>query len=302
MPRWEVAAAAAAGLGEGPVWDDRAGCLFFVDIEQRSIHRLNPASGETGVKEVGSAVSAAIPRRDGGLVLALADGLYFYEWDTEELRLATPLDDPLGPRQRMNDAKCDPRGRLWAGRTAADPRAGISSLYRFGKQGAELVVPDCALANGLGWSPDGALMYFVDSRKHTVYEFDYDLDRGSMSNGRTFISVPETDGFADGMTVDAEGFVWIALYFGSRVQRYAPDGTLADAIDFPVSKVTSVCFGGSKLTDLYVTSASMGLSAAELEDQPYAGYLFVVPDAGQGLPSVRFDPTTINPLDVRSTS
>jgi sugar lactone lactonase YvrE len=145
----------------------------------------------------------------------------------------------------------------------------------------------------MGWSPAGDLMYLVDSRARIIVAFDYDIESGELSGRRTWLTVPETAGFADGMAVDAEGGVWVAMYLGSAVHRYDPDGTLTDVIQLPVRKVTSVCFGGQELADLYITTARAGLTANELMAQPHAGDVFVVPGAGRGQPSVRFDPATI---------
>jgi sugar lactone lactonase YvrE len=257
--------------------------------------RLDIPAGTVATEPVRQPISAAIPRTDGGLALALADGLYMMTWGGEGPQRVIAMDTVDDPTVRLNDAKCDPRGRLWAGSIATDFRPGVSTVYRFGPHGAIPVITGCQLANGMGWSPDATRMYFVDSRARTIEAFDYDIDSGAVSGRRTWLSVPESDGWADGMTVDAEGGVWVAMYLGSAVRRYDPEGALSDVIELPVGKVTSVCFGGPDLADLYITSASAGLSADDLAQQPHAGALFVIPDAGRGLPSARFDPATINP-------
>jgi sugar lactone lactonase YvrE len=290
---WEVAVDAHAQLGEGPVWDAAESCLWFVDVPQQRVHRLDPVGGTLVSQKVGQQVGSAIPRRDGGLVLGLADGIHLAEWGEPQTRLIMSIAGADDPTVQLNDAKCDPRGRLWAGSMATDFRPGVSTLYRFGPQGAVPVVVGCALANGMGWSPTGDLMYFVDSRARIIAAFDYDIDSGELSGRRTWLKVPEAAGYADGMAVDAEGAVWVAMYLGSSVHRYDPDGKLTDVIEMPVRKVTSVCFGGEKLTDLYITSARSGLTPEELIEQPHAGDVFVVPSAGHGQPSVRFDPATI---------
>lgn len=294
MTGWEVAVGIRADLGEGPVWDSTAGCLWFVDIHGRSVHRLDASAGTVARHDVARQIGAAIPRTDGGLVLALDNGIHLYTWGESTTELVIPVGDG-DPAIRMNDAKCDPRGRLWAGTMATDFRPGVSTLFRFGRRGAFAAVRGCALANGLGWSPDGTRMYFVDSRRRIVEAFDYDVETGEISGRRTWLTVPEADGWADGLTVDAEGGVWVAMYLNGAVHRYDPDGALSEVIRLPTRKVTSVCFGGTGLADLYVTSASSGLSARELEAEPQAGFVFVVPGAGAGQPTVRFDPATIRP-------
>jgi sugar lactone lactonase YvrE len=296
MSWWEVAANPHAELGEGPVWDSEESCLWFVDVREELVYRLDPLSGALTSKNVRQPVGAAIPRSDGGLVLGLADGIHLGEWAEPETRLIMPIPGAADPTVQINDAKCDPRGRLWAGTIATDFRAGVSTLYRFGPDGAMPAVVDCALANGMGWSPSGDLMYFVDSRARNIAVFDYNIDSGELSERRTWMTVPEAAGYADGMAVDGEGGVWVALYLGSAVHRYDPDGTLTEVIELPVRKVTSVCFGGEKLADLYITTARAGLTPDELIEQPHAGAVFVVPSAGRGQPSVRFDPATIGAL------
>jgi sugar lactone lactonase YvrE len=293
---WDVAVDAHAELGEGPVWDTAESCLWFVDVQQQTVHRLDPVGGTLGSQKVGQPIGSAIPRRDGGLVLGLADGIHLTEWGEPQTRLIMSIAGADDPTVQLNDAKCDPRGRLWAGSIATDFRPGVSTLYRFGPQGAVPVVIGCALANGMGWSPTGDLMYFVDSRARIIAAFDYDIDSGELSGRRTWLKVPEEAGYADGMAVDAEGAVWVAMYLGSAVHRYDPDGTLTDVIELPVRKVTSVCFGGEKLTDLYITTARSGLTPDELIEQAHAGDVFVVHSAGHGQPSVRFDCATIGAL------
>jgi sugar lactone lactonase YvrE len=302
MADWEIAASIHAELGEGPVWDSAEGCLWFVDVTRCTVHRLEARSGTVSGQGVGRLVGAAIPRTDGGLALALDDGVHFAAWGTPGTRRVVPVGPADDPTVRLNDAKCDPRGRLWAGSMATDFRPGVSTLYRLGPRGAIPVITGCALANGMGWSPDGSRMYFVDSRRRIIEAFDYDLGSGEVSGRTAWLPVPAEHGWADGMTVDAEGGVWVAMYLGSAVRRYDPDGSLSDVLRFPVSKVTSVCFGGPDLCDLYVTSSSAGLSPGELDQQPHAGSVFVVPGAGRGQPSVRFDPSTINQAEIRSSS
>ena len=302
LSAWEIVTDVRTDLGEAPLWDAPARCLWYVDIDGHAVHRLDPATGTAEVQLVGQAVGAAIPCTDGRLVLALAAGIHFASWGEQGTNLAVRVGDDVDPTVRLNDAKCDPRGRLWAGTMATDFRAGVSTLYRFDRQGATPLVAGWALANGMGWSPDTKRMYVVDSRARTIEAFDYDIADGEISRRRTWLSVPEEAGWADGMTVDIEGGVWVAMYQGSAVHRYDADGALTEVLELPVRKVTSVCFGGPELTDLYITSASAGLHADELDQQPYAGSLFVVPGAGRGVPSVRFDPSTINPIETGSSS
>ncbi|MER5915270.1 SMP-30/gluconolactonase/LRE family protein [Streptomyces sp. NPDC001982] len=297
MRRYEVALRAGLTLAEGPFWDIASGALWVIDVEAAAgggaVYRLDPRTGSLTVRPFDGPVGTAVPAVGDEMVIGLADGLYAAGWAEGDERLLAGIEHAHDPTVRVNDAKCDPRGRLFAGTIPIDFRAGISTLYRLGTAGAVPVVRDLAMANGLGWSPAGDTMYLADSRVRRVLAFDYDVETGSVSERRTWVQMPEKAGFPDGLAVDAEGAVWVAAYLGGAVHRYDADGTLVDVVELPVAKVTSVCFGGDGLTDLYVTTSRAGLTEEQLREQPSAGDVLVVPGAGRGLPGVRFDPATL---------
>jgi sugar lactone lactonase YvrE len=290
--QYDVIDGVLAEIGEAPMWDSNGRCLWFVDIPVGAIYRYDPLSRSCEKRTVGLAIGAAIPRVDGGLVLALEDGIHLFDWDTatDEFALSIESDNPL---IRLNDAKCDPRRRLWVGTMATDFRQGVSSLYRVGPDEAVPVLSGCSLPNGFGWSPDGLRMYFVDSIKRRIDVLDYDPETGKATERRPWVVVDEAMGYPDGITVDAEGCVWVALYGSGQVVRYDPSGTAIGTMQFPVQKVTSACFGGDDLDDLYVTSARFGLTPSELESQPLAGATFIVRDAGHGEQSIAWDASTL---------
>jgi sugar lactone lactonase YvrE len=295
MSCWEVAADVRLALGEGPVWDDLGRCLWFVDIHGGAIQRLDPATGSVEQQLTGRELGIAIPTVGQGLVLAADDGVRLWSWLDRRGELVVPVcadDDNV----RLNDGAVDAQGRLLVGTIAKDFRDGVSTLYRIGRGGAAPVVPGLALANGVGWSPDGGVLYLVDSRNRVVEAFDYDARTGDLSGRRTWLSVPAEHGWADGLAVDATGGVWIAMYLHGAVHRYDPDGVLTHVVRLPVTKPTSVCFGGDGHRDLYVTSARFGLSPAELKSQPLAGATLVIPGAGRGLPAARWDPSTLDTM------
>jgi sugar lactone lactonase YvrE len=266
---------APATLAESPVWDPGQQSLLWVDIIGGQVHRYEPASGADTATSVGVPVGAVAVRRGGGLVLAA--GLGF-----------AVLTEPAGPLrwlwtgasgERMNDGKCDPAGRFLAGTLAPDP--GHAALYRLGTDGSvTTLIENVTLSNGLGWSPDGALLYYADTPLERVDVMDYDLSTGCVRGRRTFVDLHGVDGRPDGLTVDADGGVWIAMARGGAVRRYTADGRLDHVVGLPVPLVTSVAFGGTDLTDLYVTTSRAGLNQADLAVQPQAGAVFCVGAVG----------------------
>jgi sugar lactone lactonase YvrE len=230
----EVVADVRCALAEGPRFYD--GVLTWVDIEGRALHRFD---GFHSVVEFDAMVGCANPTVDGDVVVALADRIELVSTGEVLARF------PHGPGLRANDGACDPAGRLWVGTLALDERPGAGSLYRLDAGGLTTILDGLTIANGLGWSPDGTAMYFVDTPTQRVDVYPYD---GGLGGRATFAQV---DGFPDGLTVDDEGCVWIAFYGGSRVERRAPDGSLDRVVAVPTENVTSCCFGG---TTLYVTT------------------------------------------------
>ncbi|MFJ6525953.1 SMP-30/gluconolactonase/LRE family protein [Streptomyces longwoodensis] len=277
-PRYEVAVGASATLGEGPTWDPAAGRLLWLDILGSRVHTFDPATGRRGVRVTDQHVGAVKPRAGGGLVLNLRDGVGLIDPDGTFRWLH---HEPV-PGRRANDAAVAPDGSLWAGTMRYDEAPGGGSLSRFTGDGSvRTVLDDVAVSNGTGWSPDGRLMYYIDSPTRRVDVFTYDADAeggGRVSGRRPLAEIEEGAGFPDGLTVDAEGCVWVALWDGGAVRRYTPAGELDQVIQLPTPRVTACAFGGPDLTDLYVTTARVGLA----DPHPLAGSLLVVPGAGKG--------------------
>ena len=280
----EVAVAAAAELAEGPSWDARAQRLRWVDIEAGLVHTYCPVTGRDSSEDVGIAVGAVVPRRGGGLALAIEDGFALSDGPADRLLRRHRVDEPDG--NRMNDGKCDRDGRFFAGTMARDQTPGAGALYRLDPDGrVERVRAGVTISNGLGWSPDGATMYYVDSPTHVILAFDYDRDTAAMTAERVLAELDPGEGMPDGLTVDAEGCLWVARWGGARVDRIAPDGRRVDTVRLPASHVTSCAFGGPELAELYITTARMGLSDQESEEQPEAGHVFVCDPGVIGMPS-----------------
>lgn len=268
----ELVVRTRAEVGEGPIWDPGTGTLVWVDITGSAVHRFDPATGQDQCMDVGIDVGAVAVRASGGLVMAATDGFRSLEADGSQTVLAeVEADDPS---MRMNDGKCDRHGRFWAGTMAYDEAApaGLGKLYRLDPDlSVRVMVDGVSISNGIDWSPDDRLMYYIDSPTRRVDVFDFDLDDGAISNRRTLIQVDASLGFPDGMTVDANGDLWVAVWGGSRVVHYAPDGSERGMVRFPVSQTSSCVFGGEDARDLYVTSAARGISE---DSEPEAGSLF----------------------------
>jgi sugar lactone lactonase YvrE len=274
----EVAIESDAVLGEGPRWDPAARRLLWVDIEAGVLHVSDPASGVDRAISLGSRVSAVAPTRGGGVLVALADRLAVVDLADESVR--TLAEIPHGPGMRMNDGACDPAGRFWVGSTALDFAAGAGALYRYSPGGIlERVLADVTLSNGLGWAPDGRRMYYIDSPTYRVDLFDFDVATGALSGRRPFVSIDRADGTPDGLAVDHDGGVWVALYGGGAVRRYDAGGTLDRELAVPADNVTACCFGGDEGRSLYVTTATQELTEEQRRRQPLAGSVFVA-DAG----------------------
>jgi sugar lactone lactonase YvrE len=283
---YDVAVPPAAQLGEGPRWDAATGTLLWVDILGRSVHRYDPKTGDDTVQSVPAVVSLALPRRRGGVVIGLPDGLHLLDGPRSRRLVAI---EPERADTRTNDGACDGVGRLWVGTMALDERSPAAALYRIDPDlTVTKVLTGTTISNGLGWSPSGRLFYFIDSPTRRVDVFDCDLAGGMIENRRCFAAVEVEGAVPDGLTVDAEGGVWVALHGGWGLRRYAPDGQLAAIVDLPVARVTSCCFGGEDLRDLYVTTRREGLGATELAEQPLAGALLRLDAGVAGLPTDAF--------------
>jgi sugar lactone lactonase YvrE len=273
-------------LGEGPTWDPVTGRLLWVDILGCEIHTYDPVTGQDAARATEQHVGAVKPCRGGGLVVNLRDGIGLYGPDGSFHWLAELAEDGV----RGNDAAVAPDGALWAGTMRYDEGTGGGRLYRVDGGGDVVtVLGDVTISNGTGWSPDGRLMYYIDTPTSRVDVFDVDVD-GVTVTGRRPVAEIGPVGHPDGLTVDADGCVWAALWGGGRVHRYTPSGRLDRVIELPATLTTACAFGGPDLRDLYVTTATVGLTDDQLAtEQPHAGSVFVLPGAGQGLPLPAFD-------------
>ena len=275
-------------LGEGPVWHPGERRLYFVDIKGKAVHRCDPGSGVRASFLLPEEPGCVALRARGGLVVALRSGLSFFDPGSGSVaKIASP--EANIPGNRFNDGKCDRRGRFFVGTmddAETDPTGSLYCLFpdlRLKRLLGGFVVP-----NGIGWSPDDRIMYLTDSVNRTILAFSYAPDTGDIADRRVFATVADDAGYPDGLTVDSEGCVWSAHWDGWRVTRYDPDGNIDRVVRLPVPRPTSCAFGGSALDKLYVTSASTGLSAAQLAAAPLSGSVFELDVDATGLPASFF--------------
>jgi len=285
----EVLVPAAGDLCEGPQWDDRSQRLVWVDILRGRVHEADAAGGSQAVHELGAPVGAVAPRRQGGWVAAMERGFQLLDdrWQPRGSLMEAPGQRP---GTRFNDGGCDPAGRFWAGTLCYEGTPRQAALYRLETDGScTEVLAEVTNSNGLGWSPDGGTLYYVDTGRGTLDVFDYEAGTGSVRERRTLVGVPPSEGVPDGLCVDDEGHVWLALWGGGSVRRYSPDGRLELVVRLPVSNVTSVAFGGADLADLFVTTAREGLDAAQRRAEPLAGSVFRCCPGVTGRPRATYD-------------
>lgn len=278
----EQVTAPLAHHGEGPVWHEQWGGLRFVDMLAGEVVSVDLESGRDTRLHVGGVAAAIRPRSDGGMVVAVERGFALVDAGGGVRLLPELWSDST---VRMNDGDCDPDGRFYCGSMGYDFRTGAGSLYRLDSNGSVTTVfVGVTISNGLAWSGDGATAYYVDSPTQRIDAFDYSFERG-LDNRRPMIGIDSRFGMPDGIAVDCEDNIWVALWGGSAVHSYSPSGELLETIELPVSQVTACTFGGAKLDELYITTSSEGVAAGT---QPEAGAIFRAVTATVGRPPICF--------------
>ena len=268
-------------LGEGPVWDAANNTILWVDIMGCAIHVLNRKNNAFHSIATPSLIGSFALCNDGNIVAALQEGFVFINRNTGEI---SAIDDPEKhlPGNRFNDGKTDPAGRFWAGSMSLTGETGSGSLYMLdGNLNINKKIEKVSISNGLCWSEDLQYFYYIDTPTMEVVRYDYDNSNGEISNKTRVISIPGKEGYPDGMTMDREGMLWIAHWEGWQVARWNPfTGEKIDAIQLPVSLVTSICFGGEKMDEMFITSARVGLTDEQLAEEPLAGSSFIIEHSG----------------------
>jgi xylono-1,5-lactonase len=259
--------------GEGPVWDPIEGNLYWVDLLEGDYIKTNLGTGETKRFNLGQPLGVLALRAKGGLVVALRDGFAFWDEATRQLDfIHTPEKE--NTETRFNDGAVDPDGRFFAGTMTMDGKKDIGNLYRLGTdKSLKKVESSLFIPNGMAWSMDAKTFYLTDTHRNVIFAYDYELESGDITNRRTFIQFEKHE-FPDGLTTDTHGNFWIAMFGGSKICQYDRLGKKANEITLPVQYPTSCCFGGDKLSTLFVTTSKLVLSEAERKQQPLAGSMF----------------------------
>jgi L-arabinonolactonase len=277
-------------LGESPIWSVAEQALYWVDIRNPMIYRLDPASGDVRNWRIQTEIGSIGLAGEGRLIAGTRMGIAYIGLEDNSFEdVADPEGDSRMNAVRMNDGKVDRQGRFWCGSMDDPGYAEVASLYRIDHDhSVHRMEGPVTISNALCWSPDNTVMYFADSRKRTMWAYDFDAASGAIANRRVFLEVAEVDGVPDGATVDADGFVWVAHMRGGKVKRYDPEGRVEREIAFPVSLTSCPAFGGPDLSTLYVTTASSKFDPADFEREPDAGSLFAVDMDVKGLPEPVF--------------
>ncbi|MBC5991291.1 SMP-30/gluconolactonase/LRE family protein [Pontibacter cellulosilyticus] len=276
---------AKARLGEGALWHPTEQVLYWVDIEGKALHLYDPETKKDKAFDVGERIGTVVPVENGGALVALQNGIFHIDTRSGELRFLT---NPIKADDiRFNDGKCDPAGRFWVGTMALDTRVGAADLYMLDLDGkVHHKLDKLTISNGIVWSLDKKTMYFTDTKTQEVKAYDYDNETGEISNGSVIINIPEEEGSPDGMTLDSDGNLWIALHGGGGVAKYNPKtGEQLQKVKVPTDNTTSCGFGGKNLDTLYITTAKEWQSEEKLKTYPKSGGLFSVKPGVRGVPA-----------------
>jgi sugar lactone lactonase YvrE len=282
----ELVIDAKAMLGEGSIWQPKEKKLYWVDIEGKALHIYDPVSKTDHQLPVPARIGTVVPLQKNGALVALQNGIHKIDTKTGGLELINnPLPDTVN--LRFNDGKCDPSGRFWVGTLAMDSRRRGAVLYRMDKDGSiHQMLDSVSISNGIVWTADKKTMYYNDTPTGTIQGFDYDDKTGAISNRRVAVRIPRGIGSPDGMTIDAEGNLWVALWGGGIVGKFNPlTGELLQKVKVPAPNVSSCAFGGDKLETLYITTARAWVNAEKLKEFPLSGGVFAVKPGVRGVPA-----------------
>lgn len=285
----EVISDCFSELGESPVWDDQHQSICWVDILRGKIWEWH-AQADLKEIDLGEPVGCIALGQNSDFIAALSSGTVIIDRVKGTIKKYVADPEALIKGNRANDGKCDPRGRFWYGTMSMTEAPGAGSVYMLSADDCQKKIKGVSVSNGMAWNLSEDTFYYIDTPSREVVAYDYDAATGNISGRRRAIDISEEEGFPDGMTIDMEGMLWIALWDGWKVVRYNPrTGKKLDTIQLPVARVTSCTFGGTTMGDLYITSAKTGLNETEQKDQPLAGALFRVSNCGfSGMPPNRY--------------
>ncbi len=277
-------------LGEGAIWNYRTGELIWINIEGKILNFYNPKTGNNKEMFTGQRIGTAVPTETGQVLIALQNGIYMLNPETgSKKRIANPESNL--PGNRFNDGKCDPAGRFWAGTMSLKMEKEAGTLYRFDPDSSiHKMIAKVTISNGIAWSADKTKMYYIDTPTQKVVQYDYNNATGEITNKKVAVGIQKEIGSPDGMTIDADGNLWIALWGGAAVGCWNPEtGKLIRKIEVPAKNVTSCAFGDEDLGTLYITTARTGTSNEELLKYPNAGGVFKIRTGTKGVNAFFFD-------------
>ncbi len=271
-------------LGEGAIWNYKTGELYWINITGKILNIYNPKTGNNKELFTGQMIGTVVPAESGQVLVALQNGIYSLDPMTGTKKLIVDPEEDI-PTNRFNDGKCDPSGRFWAGTLSLKGESGAAALYRIDPDSSvHKMIENVSISNGIVWSGDFKKMYYIDTPTQKVMGYDYDNETGDISNPSVVVNVPSEMGSPDGMTIDEEGNLWVALWGGSAVGCWNPKtGELIRKIEVPAKNVTSCAFGGDDLGTLYITTARQATSDEELKNFPDAGSVFKVKPGVNGV-------------------
>lgn len=275
-------------LGEGAIWNHETGEFWHIDIENKQFFTTDVKTKKQTTYDVGQRIGTIVPNTLGQAVVALQDGIYTYDFASKTMELITSPEDTIA-NIRFNDGKCDPAGRLWVGSMGLDQKAYRASLYSIDRGVPTQQLDSMTISNGIVWSSDQKTMYYINTPDENVKAFDYDVATGQISNERVVIEIGGI-GYPDGMAIDAEDMLWIALWNGNMVGRWNPQtGKLIGKVQVPAHNITSCAFVGAALDSLVITTARVDMSAEEKAEYPLAGSLFVAVPGVTGVQSTFYE-------------
>ena len=271
-------------LGEGAIWNYKTKELYWIDIEGKKLNIYNPILKTNKVLSTASRIGTVVPFLENEALIALEDGVHKMNLQTGESRLFTNMKSEL-VASRLNDGKCDPAGRFWVGSMHLQQEKGKANLYTITSENIlQKKIDSVTISNGIVWTSDKKTMYYIDTPTSTIKGFDYNNETGEISNGKIAVQIPESLGFPDGMTIDDENMLWVAMWNGNAVLRYNPKtGKIISKITVPAHNITSCAFGGENLETLYITSARVDMTVEELKQFPLSGAVFKVKPGIKGV-------------------
>jgi sugar lactone lactonase YvrE len=275
-------------LGEGAHWHAAWNKFLYVDIEGKKVGCIDPITKIREEKKLPERVGTVVPMDNGNLVLALENALMAFNFDTGELKELIKIEVDL-PYNRSNDGKCDAQGRLWIGTMHKEAKGAVGTLYCFDGKELTAKIPHRKVSSGICWSKDNTSMYYIDSFDYNIKRYDFDVSNGSVANESIIVEMPQSSWTPDGMTIDEEGMLWVAMWGGGRVNRYNPSsGELIGVVYLDAPNVTSCAFGGKNNQQLFITTASVGLDQEQLEKYPDSGSLFLIDVEIKGMQMYQF--------------